>query len=465
MRLLVTGKTQSGKTTALHRLLMHALRLTDWQGVLILDGKGHLSPYRDLNTVTYLGPDQLEAWAFSLAQLAEAVPGRYQALLQAGLYEAPADTARYLILVDEVQKGTRAKKIGKTIREALSTLAEQSAALGDVLITAAQREINAIPPDVRANANAKLSLLGLGYFFYKADGLPTVSGRVSYVEPDVARASLDRPPSGRLLPLTLANVPALLGRIPVQPTRAPAMLYLGPPGSGRTYALRHHPNGATARHLYADLAQPHRTMLVGLIEAAGAMVPARVPIPELAEIAALAIQAEPTLLLLDNLHAASLKTLASVERLMTAAAVVALAADAPSTPTMRRKLERLYPRCEIRELPPLSKQEARALLWQTLNRAALKRPRAVEAKILNEANGNPGVVVKLARRIQRGDARELRQIHTPVKRINVGWVVVVAVIAAALVSRRVLDSYLAIGLMTALAIGLRPFLWRMIRSE
>ena len=39
MRLLVTGKTRSGKSTALHRLLSCALR-QPWAGVLILDGKG-----------------------------------------------------------------------------------------------------------------------------------------------------------------------------------------------------------------------------------------------------------------------------------------------------------------------------------------------------------------------------------------------------------------------------------------
>ncbi len=33
MRLLVTGKTRSGKSTALHRILSHALR-QKWAGVL-----------------------------------------------------------------------------------------------------------------------------------------------------------------------------------------------------------------------------------------------------------------------------------------------------------------------------------------------------------------------------------------------------------------------------------------------
>lgn len=464
MRLIVTGKTQSGKTTALHRLLLPALG-QPWLDALICDGKGHLAVWRDVPGVKYLGPDEIDAWAGELEWLAEAVPARFRALLDRGLYEAPEGTLRNFILIDEVQKGTRRKKgLGKAIKDALSIIAEQSAALGDVLILSSQRDVNAIPPDVRHNANARLSMLGKGYFFYQTDGQPKTSGRVAYVTAPAARAALDaaeREP----LPLTPERVPDLLGVQRVEPTRAPAVLYLGEPGLGKTYALHHHPNGHTSRHLYADFSQPHRATLVDIIEKAGATVPARVPVPDLAEIAALAVQAEPTLLLVDNVHRATPKALPSLERLMTAAADVALAADRPATAAERRKLEPLYPRCEVREMSPLSREATRALLWQTLDRAAVKRPRTVEAKVLNEAGGNPGVVVKLARRIRQGDARELRKIYTPVRRIDVGWLVIVLVIAAALVSRRVVNSYTALFIVTALAYGLRPFVYRLLRDD
>jgi hypothetical protein len=243
------------------------------------------------------------------------------------------------------------------------------------------------------------------------------------------------------------------------------VLYLGEPDSGKTYALQHHPNGQTSRHLYADFAQAHRAVLVDLIEEAGAVVPPRVAVSNLTEIAALAIQAEPTLLLLDNLHAATPKALDSVERLMSAAAEVALAANRPTSPSARRKLKVLYPRCELREIAPLSREATRRLLWQSLDRATVKQPQTIEAKILNEAHGNPGVVVKLARRIQAGDEQELRRLYTPVKRVNVGWVVLLAVIAAAMVSRRVLDSYVALLLVTMVYLGLRPFIYRLMHYD
>jgi hypothetical protein len=82
MRLLVTGKTRSGKSTALHRILSHTLRLP-WAGVLLLDGKGsELSAYAKASctgfaganvsagkacaNTTYLGPDQVGQWAEGL---------------------------------------------------------------------------------------------------------------------------------------------------------------------------------------------------------------------------------------------------------------------------------------------------------------------------------------------------------------------------------------------------------------
>ena len=82
MRLIVAGKTQSGKTMALHQLLMHTLRGPDWMQVLICDGKGHLDVYRDWKGAIYLGPYKIERWAVGLTRLAEAVPKGYTALLQ-----------------------------------------------------------------------------------------------------------------------------------------------------------------------------------------------------------------------------------------------------------------------------------------------------------------------------------------------------------------------------------------------
>ncbi|MCP4283916.1 MAG: hypothetical protein GY792_05630, partial [Gammaproteobacteria bacterium] len=356
MRLLLTGKTRSGKSTTLHRFLSHALRQR-WLDVLLLDGKGtKLSLYGDLPSVDYFGPDEIEAWLERLEDAAANLTTRFADLVNRDLEVAPDDELRQLIVVDEVQRGTRAKNgIGPKIKEALALIAEQSGALNDVLVVASQRGPGAIPPGVRHNCNANIQMLGKGYFFYRADGQPTRSGRAAHIEAEAAASmAAEAEPDG--LRVDPANLPAILGTIEVEPTRAPAKLYLGKPGSGKTWALKElhveRVNGYE-RFLYVDLAQPHRSVLSELIESAGATVPARVPIPDLAEIAALSIQAEPTLLLLDNLHAAAPKVRPSIERLMIGAASVGLSANEPRTPTDTRRLKPFVARCSVEELKPL----------------------------------------------------------------------------------------------------------------
>ena len=61
-----------------------------------------------------------------------------------------------------VQRGTRDRDHGREIKSALQLIAEQSAALGDVLILAAQRPEHSIPPNVRFNCNVHLRMLGQG---------------------------------------------------------------------------------------------------------------------------------------------------------------------------------------------------------------------------------------------------------------------------------------------------------------
>lgn len=465
MRLLITGKTQSGKTTALHRFLLHALRLSCWNNIYLFDGKGHLNPYAELETVTYAGPHQLEIWAAILPVLAAALPDRIEALLQQKLYTAPDSDKRTLIVIDEVQKGTRAKTIGKPIKDAISLLSEQSAALGDVLVLSSQREVNAIPPDARANANARLLMLGKGYFYYQTDGQPTCSGRVAFIDSDQVQAQLAAPTSPISDLLSPDQLPTILGRQEIEPTHAPATLYLGTPGAGKTYALEHHPKHQTTRTIYLDLAQPHRVTLTKAIEEAGATVPPQVRIPDLAEIAGLAIQSEPTLLQLDNLHQMSEKVGPSLTRMMNAAAEVAMAANEPRTSRERERVNPYLTRCAVKELPPIPPETAKALLWGILDRNRIKHPRAVEKKVLADADGKPGNVVRLAQRIQRGDQPELRDIHSPVRVINIGWVLILILIAFAMVARWQVDSYVVAGFLFAISIVLRPIMYRMIRHN
>jgi hypothetical protein len=425
MRLAIIGKTQSGKSTALHRLLSHALR-HPWAGILLLDGKGcELHHYATLPSVTYYDMDQIDQWASALEVHVTQMTTRYRTLIRGGLRQATANDPRYLIVADEVQQGARHDDHGKTIRKALVTISEQGAALGDMLIISTQREINAVPPSARHNINVWLRMLGHGYFHLRIDGQPTMSGRSAYITPTEVLTAIQAgdPP----LPLTPDAMRDLLGSITLQPTRSPATLYLGEPGSGKTWRLHHHATQCrVARRIYLDLSQPHRQVVTHLIESAGALVPQRTPIPQLVEIAALAVQADPTLLLLDNLDQATDGMLPTVERLIEAADEVALAAKTPQKPAEHRKLQPLVSRVKTCELKPLGRPDALAIVRQHLPTDVVD-PQATERRILELSQGHPATLVDLARRTQRGTLDEVRQyesIQNPP--VNLGWILVFA---------------------------------------
>ena len=88
MRLAIVGKTRSGKSTALHRFLSHALR-HPWAGVLLLDGKGcELHHYANLPGVTYYGMDEIDRWDAALTAHMARMAARYRDLVSRGLREA-----------------------------------------------------------------------------------------------------------------------------------------------------------------------------------------------------------------------------------------------------------------------------------------------------------------------------------------------------------------------------------------
>ncbi|MCA9934920.1 MAG: hypothetical protein KC415_13395, partial [Anaerolineales bacterium] len=90
MRLLVTGKTRSGKSSFLHLFLAHALRCR-WRQVILLDGKGvELTPYRGQTVVSalngqvaavhYAGPNALDKWELLLGDVSTGLAHRFATL-------------------------------------------------------------------------------------------------------------------------------------------------------------------------------------------------------------------------------------------------------------------------------------------------------------------------------------------------------------------------------------------------
>lgn len=467
MRLLVTGKTRSGKSTALHQLIGDLLH-RQWIKALLLDGKGvELSHYRNQPSVTYAGPGELHLWAAHLDTIAAGLAHRFAQLAKQGKRIADPNAPRYLIIIDEVQIGCRDGTHGRSIKSALTHISEQSAALGDILILTCQREQNSLPPAVRWNCNAKLRMLGSGYFHYQPDGLPHVAGRIPYAEPTQTITQLAEPPSESIT--DSVDTETLLQLLKADHSdqepeaRANATLYLGLVGSGRTYRLHHHPTGESERTIYVDCQDAHRGWLKAILEQCGATVPSRVSVAELTEMAALAIRAQPTTLLMDNLDAAQPRTRNSINLLLDAATSVALAAHPPDTAARERKINPYIPRCRVVRIPPLTNSEAQALADQHLP-TNIPRRRATLRRIVDMGNSHPATIVNLCKQAKTGTLSELRHLESTPRMFNFGIILLLPVLILLLVWRYQVDSYLASALILATMMLLRPFIYRSVRN-
>jgi len=416
MRLIVTGKSRSGKSTALHRLIRTALTTT-WANTLVADGKSvellrYASP-----TLRVYGEDEVEDFAEALTATADRLTTRYKALRARGLTEALPGDPRELIIVDEVQEFSRHPKVGKDVKAALTRIFEKSGALGDQVILATQRATGAIPPSARVNASAELRMLGAGYFQLVADGFPTRQGRVDPAAP-LAAATM----------LTPADLPTALSAQEVERKPTPIVRYEGATGSGRTYALRQHPQANGLRRVYLDVKiHTHRSLLVRCLQTCGATPPDGAPISELAEAAALALQARPTLLLIDNCEHASVKTIASLHLLLDTAAEAAISMTPPATVDHTKDpLASLRRRATLDTNQPLDQQQAATLL----ETAAPAIDQASKATILRRAHGHPQTIMAYAERLAaHGDdeRHQLESFKLPAKWLNVIFMFVLLV--------------------------------------
>lgn len=474
LRLLITGKTRSGKSTTLHTFIAATLKNPIWQKIILLDGKGvELSPYLKLqqghlrHNLAYFGPSQLEAWATVLTNIANDLENRYATLIDKGLRLAPADQPRYLIIADEVQVGCRDAKYGRVIKQALTHLCEQSAALGDTIVMTCQRAENSVPPNVRWNCNGRLAMLGNGFFHYKPDGLTAVAGKLPYVSPEQAFQKLNGQLTEYSQSIDAANLLTLLGADrsdrTLDPARANATLYLGSDGSGKTHALKVHKTGRTKRTVYADLQEPLRTWLTSIMGQCNGSIPSKTTNVEAAELVELALRAEPSALLLDNLDKATERARPILQRLINSADIVAISARPPETPAQERKLNPFIPRCKIIRLSPLSANQSSKLADATLP-ADIPRRNATIRRITDMSAGHPATIVNLCLQAKTGSLKELRHLeHTP-RMFNLAWLLLLPLLIFIIVWRYRVDSYLLsafaiIGLML-----LRPIVYSLVRK-
>ena len=370
--------------------------------------------------MVYHGPDEIDKWADVLEGHANGMIVRYKNLVERDLREAVEGDDRILIVIDEVQKGTRKKELGTVVKESLTLISEQCAALHDTVIMSTQRSVNAIPPSTRENVDCWLAMLGSGYYYLKPDGTARTSGRTSLIEP---RAVIEKVSSDcTWLALTYKNIPEILGSQTVMPGRAPVTIYEGEIGSGKTHHLLKHPV-RHPRKIYVDLAQSHKKVLEILIESAHAVVPPKATIGDLAQIAALAIQAESTLLLLDNLDRITLAMTDSLNRVIDASGEVAISTRPAETKSEHKKMDHFMSRAIVIEIKPLDNNQAKTLIHENLPNG-IEDVEAATLKILRMANGHPRTIINLAMQTKTGSLDEIRAFKAPATQketINLSW--------------------------------------------
>jgi len=196
----------------------------------------------------------------------------------------------------------------------------------------------------------------------------------------------------------------------------------------------------------------------------------RLTIPELTGLITAALTAQPHLILVDDLHTQTEKTIREVILPMSHCATLLVTAATDLTPAQARKVQLVANRCKHIELPPLTDSEVRALLWSILDKDRQRNAAAVEAKIIAEAAGRPGAVVDLAQQLAGGGSlQEIRQLtHSAAQedRINLLTPLLLILITAAMgmryISRGFDDPafYLIASLGYVLTFFLRPLLWR-----
>jgi hypothetical protein len=189
-------------------------------------------------------------------------------------------------------------------------------------------------------------------------------------------------------------------------------LLVAPIGAGKTHLLR-----AVVAELpqavYVPRVQPLRLSLLGLCEglhargqlffpddgavpgrwAECARLLGRVTVRELTAVVVASLRARSTVLILDQLEAATPAMAPVLEACLDAAIVLGATRDC------RPGLQKLWWAFERLDLPPLAREEAKTLLWTAVDPARIPDAALFESIVLEQAAGNPHAIVEMARQV------------------------------------------------------------------
>ena len=168
-------------------------------------------------------------------------------------------------------------------------------------------------------------------------------------------------------------------------------------------------------------------------------------------------------LILDHLEAVTPTMLPQVDALMGVALVIG------ATDELKDSLWRLWWAFERIEVPPLSREQARELLWQVADRNKIENPQLFETRVLQQAGGNPLAIITMATKARTAElsAQEIRGLQhgagtryvplTPVLLLVGALIVAARFVALGLDDR---DMYILAGFGYAFFFFLRYFIYR-----
>jgi DNA replicative helicase MCM subunit Mcm2 (Cdc46/Mcm family) len=265
--------------------------------------------------------------------------------------------------------------------------------------------------------------------------------------------------------------------------RARHTLLVGPVGIGKSHLLRVlHERLPSA--LYLDSVKPLRVTLLALCQALHARqalvladgdagtVPwpdcarrvGRLNIRELTDVLVASLHGRGMVLIVDQLEGVTPSMLPTLERLLEDALIVG------ATSRLTPSCQKLWWAFEAIEVPPLSRDEVRQLLWALAAREQIADPEMFEAKIWEQASGNPLAVVELVKQISGSPAvsrQAIRDLHhgagvryfdlTPVVLLAGAGIIATRFVALGLDDR---DLYIIAGSLDALFLVARYLLFR-----
>jgi hypothetical protein len=187
-------------------------------------------------------------------------------------------------------------------------------------------------------------------------------------------------------------------------------LLVGPIGIGKSFLLRSIA-AEIPTTLYIEHTRPLRPSLLALcrdLHRAGHLAfadldqPApgwsdcskklgRLNIRELTDVIVASIHGRGLVLALDQLEGITPSMAPSLQRLLAEATILG------ATARLKPGLEKFWWSFDRVDVPPLGREDARALLWRLTDAAAIGDPEMFETKVLAQAAGNPHAIVEMAR--------------------------------------------------------------------